>query len=313
MTKPAGAVHVTTQRRHYMGKDGRERVYQTHLLRRSWRENGKVRNETVANLPRLPAETIGLVRRSLAGERFIPGRHGGQSGPVAADGHAAAVAAMGRKLGFPALLGPPCRQPLRAGRVRALPGRQARQGPDRVRPADRQGRPPGDGAGVRRQHPGPEDLPRGGRRGARHVRAQADDHGPDRGVITSARIRDLRKLEGMAWITCLRGPAIRKLMADGGPLQLSLSGEQDLAQITSSDFPGERLICCRNPVLAAERAPKRADLLAATEADLAKIAARAAAGRARDPDKIGLAARKVISKRKAARHFILDIGEGRLS
>ena len=98
----------------------------------------------------------------------------------------------------------------------------------------------------------------------------------DRGMITSARIKDLRKLEGMAWITCLRGPAIKKLMADDGPLQLSLFDEQDLAEITSPDFPGERLICCRNPVLAAERARKRPDLLAATEADLGKIAARAA-------------------------------------
>ena len=135
----------------------------------------------------------------------------------------------------------------------------------------------------------------------------------DRGMITSARIKDLRELEGMAWITCLRGPAIKKLMADDGPLQLSLFDEQDLAEITSPDFPGERLICCRNPVLAAERARKRLDLLAATEADLGKIAARAAAGRIKDPDKIGIAAGKVISKRKVAKHFILDIGPQRLS
>src|SRR6266446_4049001 len=68
----SSAVLVTTQRRHYTGKGGRERVYETHLLRRSWREDGKVRNETVANLSRLPAEAIELVRRSLAGEQFIP-------------------------------------------------------------------------------------------------------------------------------------------------------------------------------------------------------------------------------------------------
>jgi hypothetical protein len=76
--KGSGAVHVTTQRRHYTGQDGRERVYETHLLRRSWREDGKVRNETVANLSRLPAETIELIRRSLAGERFIPASAGAQ-------------------------------------------------------------------------------------------------------------------------------------------------------------------------------------------------------------------------------------------
>src|ERR1019366_10610985 len=135
----------------------------------------------------------------------------------------------------------------------------------------------------------------------------------DRGMITSARIRDLRKLEGMAWITCLRHPAIKKLMAGDGPLQLSLFDEQDLAEISSPDFPGERLIACRNPFEAAKRARTRQELLAATEADLGAIAARAAAGRLKDPDKIGVAAGKVINKRKVARHFILDISEGRIS
>jgi hypothetical protein len=133
----------------------------------------------------------------------------------------------------------------------------------------------------------------------------------DRGMITSARIRTLRELEGMAWITCLRAP--RDKEADGGPLQLSLFDEQDLAEITSPDFPGERLICCRNPVLAAERARKREDLLAATEDDLREIAARVAAGRLIDPDKIGLTAGKVISKRKVAKHLILDIRDGRIT
>ena len=103
----SSAVHVTTQRRHYTGKDGRERVYETHLLRRSWREGGKVRNETVANLSKLPPETIELIRRSLAGERFIPAGAAAQVARSLPHGHAAAVHAMARKLGFPALLGPP--------------------------------------------------------------------------------------------------------------------------------------------------------------------------------------------------------------
>src|SRR6266480_219699 len=107
MVTGSGAVHVTTQRRHYTGKDGRERVYETHLLRRSWREGGKVRNETVANLSKLPAETIGLIRRSLAGERFVPAGQQVQVARSLSHGHAAAVHAMARKLGFPALLGPP--------------------------------------------------------------------------------------------------------------------------------------------------------------------------------------------------------------
>ena len=135
----------------------------------------------------------------------------------------------------------------------------------------------------------------------------------DRGMITSARITDLRKLEGMAWITCLRHPAIKKLMADDGPLQLSLFDEQDLAEISSPDFPGERLIACRNPFEAAKRARTRQELHQATEADLGAIAARAAAGRIKDPDKIGVAAGKIINKRKVAKHFLLDIGEGRIS
>ena len=84
----------------------------------------------------------------------------------------------------------------------------------------------------------------------------------DRGMITSARIKDLRELEGMAWITCLRHPAIKKLMAGDGPLQLSLFDEQDLAEISSPDFPGERLIACRNPFEAAKRARTREELLA---------------------------------------------------
>src|SRR5215468_5530232 len=125
----------------------------------------------------------------------------------------------------------------------------------------------------------------------------------DRGMITSARIKALRELEGMAWITCLRGPAIRKLMADDGPLQLSLFDEQDLAEISSPDYPGERLIACRNPVLAAERARKREDLLAATERLLRPLIDRVAAGRLRGADAIGLAAGKVIGKHKMAKHL----------
>ena len=99
----------------------------------------------------------------------------------------------------------------------------------------------------------------------------------DRGMITTARIKDLRELDGMAWITCLRHPAIKKLMAEAGPLQLSLFDQQDLAEITSPDFPGERLIACRNPHEAAKRARTRESLLQATEADLGTIAAQVAA------------------------------------
>jgi len=102
-------------------------------------------------------------------------------------------------------------------------------------------------------------------------------------------------------------------MADDGPLQLSLLDEQDLAEITCDDFPGERLVACRNPVLAAERARKRADLLAATEKLLAPLIARVAAGRLRGADAIGLAAGKVISTYKTAKHFGLTITDTSLT
>ena len=115
----------------------------------------------------------------------------------------------------------------------------------------------------------------------------------DRGMITSARIAALRELNDpdtatdFGWITALRAPAIAKLAADDGPLQMSLFDTQNLAEITHPDYPGERLIACRNPVLAAERARKRSELLAATEKLLAPITDRVTSGTAgrRGPDR----------------------------
>ena len=136
----------------------------------------------------------------------------------------------------------------------------------------------------------------------------------DRGMITSARIDALRELdEDYAWITALRAPAIRKLMADDGPLQLSLFDQQDLAEITSGDFPGERLIACRNPALAEERARKREDLLAATEKEFAPLIARVAAGRLSGQAEIGKKIGEVIGKRKMARHFDVTISDTSLA
>jgi hypothetical protein len=394
----SGAVHVTTQRRHYTGKDGQERVYETHLLRRSWREDGKVRNETVANLSRLPAETIELIRASLAGERFVPAGQQAQVARSLPHGHAAAVHAMARKLGFPALLGPPgpgrdlayalvisrvlrpasklstaawwddvtlgadlgvagastddiyaamdwlaarqdgiekqlARRHLREGgiamfdlssswvegsRCELAAYGYSRDGKKRKAQieygllTDPDGRPVAvrvfaGNTGDPKTFPEAVDAVRG-TFGLRQMIMVGD-----RGMITSARITALRELEGMAWITCLRGPAVRKLMAGDGPLQLSLFDEQDLAEITSPDYPGERLIACRNPFLAAERARRRQDLLQATEDDLGKIAAQVAAGRIKDPAAIGLRAGRVLNKRKMAKHFIPDIAQGRIS
>jgi hypothetical protein len=136
----------------------------------------------------------------------------------------------------------------------------------------------------------------------------------DRGMITSARIDALRELDGgYSWITALRAPAIRKLMADDGPLQLSLFDEQDLAEITSPDFPGERLIACRNPALAGERARKRQDLLAATEKQLAPVIARVASGRLAGAAAIGAKIGEVIGKYKMAKHFEVTITDHSLA
>jgi hypothetical protein len=132
----------------------------------------------------------------------------------------------------------------------------------------------------------------------------------DRGMITQTRIDEDIAPAGLDWITALRAPAIRALV-EAGELQLSLFDRRDMAAITSPDYPGERLIVCRNGELAAERRRKRLDLLAATERDLAVIAA--AVARARQPlrgkDQIGLKVGAVVNRYKMAKHFELDIGE----
>jgi hypothetical protein len=137
----------------------------------------------------------------------------------------------------------------------------------------------------------------------------------DRGMITGARIDEELKPAGLNWITALRAPAIQALAVEGGPLQLSLFDDRDMAEISSPDFPGERLVVCRNPDLAAERARKRDDLLAATEGDLAKI--QAATTRVRRPLRgeaaIALKVGAVLGRRKVAKHFRLTISEETLS
>ena len=138
----------------------------------------------------------------------------------------------------------------------------------------------------------------------------------DRGMITNARIDKLKELpveDGFAWLTCLRAPAIAALAADGGPLQMSLFDQQDLAEITHPDYPGERLIACRNPALADQRTRKREDLLVCTEQLLDKIAIRVANGTLAGKDRIGVAVGKVIDKYKVGKHFTLHIGETTLS
>ena len=132
----------------------------------------------------------------------------------------------------------------------------------------------------------------------------------DRGMITQARIAADLKPAGLDWLTALRAPAIQAL-AESGPLQLSLFDNRDMGEIQSPDYPGERLIVCRNPALAAERGRKRAELLAATENDLAAIAAAVARPRRplRGSAKIALRAGAVLNRRKMAKHFALTISD----
>jgi hypothetical protein len=395
MTRHAGAMHVETSRSHQVLKDGTERVYQRHLLRRSYREGGKVKKETLANLSHLPDEAIEAVRLALAGKAVVDAGAAVEVTRSLPHGHVAAVAAMARKLGFPALLGPPSRErdlayALIVSRVARPASKLATigwwddvtLGPDlAVAGASTDevyaamdwllGRQDAIEAELARRQLAEGGMAlfdlssswlegshcelaafghsRDGKRGKPQieyglltsrdgcpvaVRAFAGNTGDpkafveavgvvrekfgiseavmvgDRGMITSARVKALKEIPGMAWITCLRAPAIRKLAEDGGPLQMSLSGTQDLAEISSPDYPGERLIACHNPALEQERAAHRERLLAATEAELAKIAGMVQAGRLKDPAAIGVRAGKVINKRKVARHFILDIGEG---
>ena len=130
----------------------------------------------------------------------------------------------------------------------------------------------------------------------------------DRGMLTAARLREDVRPAGLDWITALRAPQVKALVRDGD-LQLTLFDQADLAEITSPDFPGERLIACMNPFLEADRARKREALLAATEADLGKIAA--ACARARRPlrgkDTIAVRADRVLRRRKVAKHFTVQI------
>lgn len=401
MPKRSGAVHVTTQRRHYTGKDGVERVYESHLLRRSWREDGKVRNETVANLSQLPAATIELVRGSLAGTTFVPAETAARVVRSRPHGHVAAVWAQAKALGLPGLLGP-------AGRSRDLalalivsrvvrPGSKlatlgwwsdttlgedldvAGAGSDEVYSAMDwlTGRQDKIEAALARRHltsgEGPPvamfDLSsswvegthcplaargysRDKRKGAlqityglltdqagRPVAVRVFDGNTadptafidavdtvrskfkleqvtmvgDRGMITNARITALRELGGVGWLTALRAPQIAKLAADGGPLQLTLFDTQDLAEITHPDYPGERLIACRNPALAAERARKRDELLAATETLLGKVTTRVERGTLAGADKIGVAVGKVVNTYKMGKHLDITITDTSLT
>ena len=404
-------MHVARNRRTYVAKSGERRVYESVLVRRTYRDGAKVRHETLANLSALPAEAVAAIEATLKGERLVPTAQAVTITASLPHGHVAAVGAMAARLGLPALLGP-------AGRARDLalglvisrvvaPASKlatATWWEDTTLGADLgiAGASTGDlyaamdwlvsrqdaiEAELARRHLAPAVNPgrmalfdlsswwlegrccplaargysRDGKKGRLQieyglltdpvgrpvaVRVLPGNSGDpaafttiagvvretfalekmvmagDRGMITSARIAALNQPAqdgtqppggSYGWITALRAPAIRKLMAGDGPLQLSLFDEQDLAEITSPDFPGERLVACRNPVLAAERARKREDLLQATEKLLAPLTARVAAGRLHGAAAIGVEAGKVISRYKTAKHFEVTITDTSLA
>lgn len=377
----------------------KDREYVSWLLRRSFREAGKVRHETLANLSALPPHTIEVVRASLAGKALVEAGADWEIERSLPHGHVAAVWAMADRLGVAKLLGPPC--PERDLSLALVVARA-------VRPASKLattrwwagttlaadlgvegastddvyaamdwlvGRQAGIEDALARRHLShgghvlydlsgswvegrhcplaARGYSRDGKAGKDQIEygLTCDPEGRpvavevfagntadptafisaaatvkdrfglgdvvmvgDRGMITTARIEALRALGGLGWITSLRAPAIQALAEDGA-LQLSLFDEDNLAEITHPDYPHERLVACRNPALAAERARKRAELLAATEADLAPITTAVERDRRplRGADKIGLRVGKVLNRHKMAKHFELTIRDDHFS
>ena len=385
---------MVTTRRHY-----KDKVYETVLLRRSYREGGKVKTETLANLSHLPPEAIAAVRASLAGQTLVAASEGFEVERSLPHGHVAAVCAMARELGLAKLLGPACAErDLALALVVARACQPASKlattrwwasttlGPDLgVEGAStddvyaamdwlfsRQG---DIEVALARRHLAPGgrvlyDLSsswvegsccplarRGYSRDGKTGKAQieygltCDPEGRpvavevfagntadpaafisaaqavrerfgltdvvmvgDRGMITSARIAALKEVGGLGWLTSLRAPSVAAL-ATSGALQMSLCDEVNLAEITHPDYPGERLVACRNPALATERARKREALLVATEADLGEV--RSAVERERQPlrgrDKVALRVGRVINRHKMAKHFELAITDDSFS
>jgi len=383
---------VVTTRRQY-----KERVYETHLLCRSYREGGKVKNETLGNISHLPPALIEIIRRALKGETFLGAEEAFEITRSLPHGDGVAVYGQARALGLPGLLGPACRErdlalaliiarvlrpasKLQSGRYladtslgqdlavsagdpdalygaldwlgarqdaieRTLAGRHLAPGglvlfdlsssyltgrhcPLAARGYSRDGKrgtlqitygliTSAEGCPVAVEvFPGSFSDPAAFSAALLAVRerfglAEVVLVG-DRGMITSSRIEEVRAHPGLSFITALRAPEIAAL-ARGGHLQLSLFDEVDLVELRDPDRPGERLLVCRNPHLAAERTRRREDMLSATEQDLAKVGAAVAAGRLKSAAAIGLRVGRVANRYKMAKHFALEISEAHFS
>lgn len=396
MPSRSGAVHVATIDHSHKGK-----LYQTHLLRRSYRKDGKVLHETLGNISHLPPHVIEMIRGALRGKMYVPVGEGLETVGSRPVGHVAAVLGTLRKLELDRLIcsTPDRRRDLVVAMVAARlikPG--SKLATARQLNAEAGLTSLGDALSLgtvnekelyatldwllarqqrienklARRHCSEGSLllydvtstyftgrhcalaklgySRDKKKGfpqivcgllctqegipvsvhvfdgntgdpstlkvqIQKVRRQFGFKRivwvGDRGMITEARIRDdLKGVDGLDWISALRGPAIKALV-EQKVIQSSLFDERDLAEVTSADYPKERLIVCRNPALAAERARKREELLVATEKVLAKIVT--ATHRTKQPlrgeDKIGLRVGKVRGQYKMAKHFKLTISE----
>jgi len=394
--KREGKVHVATTRRHY-----KDKVYESTLLRRSYREDGRVKNETVGNLSHLPVEAIDAIRAVLAGRRLVDLDQDMEIVRSLPHGHVAAVLGVLRDLDLERLLG---RERRRERDLVVAMICQRLIGPGSKLSATRRlgqstladelclgevkeaellsamdwllEQQPRIERALARRHLSGEgfvlyDLSssymegrccplatlgysRDGKKGKLQVNyglicspqgrpvavsvyeGRAQDQTTtmdavaavrerfgiehvvfvgDRGMITQAHAATLKTL-GVDFISALKAPQIKALVA-AGDLQLSLFDQVNLAEISSELFPDERLVVCRNPAVAAERARKRSELLAATDAELDKIVASTTGPRGRlrnaDAGTIGARAGKVVNKYKMAKHYTLQIADSAFS
>jgi len=393
MPARTGTAHVVTTTRKY-----KDRVYRTHLLRRSYREGGKVKNETLGNLSHLPDELVDIIRRSLQGETFVPLGQAFAITRSRAHGHVQAVETAMQRLGLASLIAAkPCRErdlvlAMVSSRIVAPQTKLAttrwwqtttlaedfavsdaneselyaamdwllqRQGTIEKKLATRHLRVGGlvlyDLSSSYFEGTTCPLAKRGYSRDGKHgllqvnyglltnargcpvavsvhegntsdsttflpeVRRLRTDFGiermvmvGDRGMIAQKAIDEMRDTEGVGWITALKSVSIRALV-EQGHLQLDLFDERNLLELSSPDYPGERLMACRNPPLAERRAHTRQALLEATEKSLEKIKARVASAKLAGKAVIGVRVGKIVNQYKVAKHFELEIGEATFS
>ncbi len=389
MSARTGTAHVVTTTRKY-----KDRVYRTHLLRRSYREGGTVKNETLGNLSHLPDELVDIIRRSLQGETFVPVSQAFEISCSRAHGHVEAVSTAMQRLGLASLIASkPCRErdlvlAMVASRIVAPQTKLAttrwwhtttlaedfavtdaseddlyaamdwllqRKNIIEKKLATRHLSAGGlvlyDLSSSYFEGTTCPLAKRGYNRDGKHGMLQVNyglltdsrgcpvavsvhegntsdsttfipivarlrtDFGiermvmvGDRGMISQKAIDEMRDTDGIGWITALKSVSIRALI-EQGQLQLGLFDESNLIEFSSPDYPGERLVACRNPQLASLRAHRREELLCATEKNLDKIKARVSASKLTGKDDIGVRVGRVVNQYKVAKHFELTIDD----